>query len=176
MSMVPCAQHTLHIHAQPENTRGPAAEWDVVEVARDVCVTGCERLIGMATMARALQFGGITTVASAKQELVLIPGLLCTAELFAPQTAALKRTANITFGEIDGHTGMRDMARAILAKAPLKFALAGLSMGGYVAFEVLRQAPDRVTKLALLDTNARADRPEQGEQRRALVELARAEG
>ena len=60
---------------------------------------------------------------------------------------------------------MAAIARRILAAAPPRFALAGLSMGGYIAFEIMRQAPERVAKLALLDTGARADTPEQTERR-----------
>ena len=64
------------------------------------------------------------------------------------------------------------MAQRILAEAPEEFALAGLSMGGYLAFEILRQAPDRVTRLALLDTSARADTPEKMKLRQDLIDLA----
>jgi pimeloyl-ACP methyl ester carboxylesterase len=65
------------------------------------------------------------------------------------------------------------IAANILAAAPPRFALAGVSMGGYLSFEVLRQAPERVVKLALLDTSARPDTAEQSAGRRALVERAR---
>ncbi len=68
---------------------------------------------------------------------------------------------------------MAGIARRILAQAPPRFALVGLSMGGYVVFEVLRQAPERVAKLALLDTTARPDLPEQTEQRKLQIEMAR---
>ena len=65
------------------------------------------------------------------------------------------------------------MAAAVLATAPPRFALAGISMGGYICFEIMRQAPERVIKLALLDTSARSDTPEQITQRRALVAQTR---
>jgi len=65
------------------------------------------------------------------------------------------------------------IAKRILAVAPPRFALAGLSMGGYIAYAILRAAPERVTRLALLDTGARADLPEQSERRKAQIELAR---
>ena len=71
---------------------------------------------------------------------------------------------------------MAGLAERLLADAPKRFALAALSMGGYVAFEVLRQAPERVARLALVDTTPRADRPEQTERRRMLVALAKAKG
>jgi len=67
---------------------------------------------------------------------------------------------------------MAAIARRILAMAPPRFALAGLSMGGYIAFEIMRQAPERVAKLALLDTGARADVPEMTERRHALMAVA----
>jgi len=108
--------------------------------------------------------------------LVLVPGLLCTAELFMPQIAALGRTAAVAVGDHTASASLEGIAAAILATAPARFALAGLSMGGYIAFEMVRQAPDRITRLALLDTNARADRPEQAAQRRELVALARSKG
>jgi pimeloyl-ACP methyl ester carboxylesterase len=67
---------------------------------------------------------------------------------------------------------MPEMARAVLDAAPERFALAGLSMGGYVALEIMRDAPERVARLALLDTSARADTPEQTATRRKLIELS----
>ena len=67
---------------------------------------------------------------------------------------------------------MANIARRILAAAPPRFALAGLSMGGFIAFEIMRQAPERVAKLALLDTSSRPDAPEQTERRRMLMRLA----
>jgi pimeloyl-ACP methyl ester carboxylesterase len=68
------------------------------------------------------------------------------------------------------------MARQALSAAPERFALAGLSMGGYLALEIVRQAPDRVARLALLDTSARPDTPDRTADRRRLIEVARAEG
>ncbi|MDZ5648464.1 alpha/beta fold hydrolase [Nitrospirillum sp. BR 11828] len=105
--------------------------------------------------------------------IILIPGLLCTAEIFAPQVAALWPQGPVTVANtLTGET-MADIAAAILADAPPRFALAGISMGGYVALEIWRQAPERVVKLALLSTQAVPDAPEQSAQRRALVALAR---
>jgi pimeloyl-ACP methyl ester carboxylesterase len=104
---------------------------------------------------------------------VLIPGLLCTARLYAEQMPALWRFGSVTVANHTHDDSMGDIARRILSHAPPKFALIGLSMGGYVAFEILRQAPDRVAKLALLDTTARPDVPEQTEQRKRQIEMAR---
>ncbi len=108
--------------------------------------------------------------------LVLVPGLLCTRALWEPQLAALGDVADMTVADHTGDNSMTGIARSILAAAPAQFALAGLSMGGFIACEVLRQAPERVTKLALLDTHARPETPERSEQRRTLMALAEREG
>jgi len=110
------------------------------------------------------------------QNLVLIPGLLCTDRLFAHQIQGLADIAKITVADHAGADSMAAIAAGILAAAPPRFALAGLSMGGYLAFEILRQSPERVTHLALLDTSARPDLPEQTEMRHRLVALARRKG
>jgi pimeloyl-ACP methyl ester carboxylesterase len=104
---------------------------------------------------------------------VLIPGLLCTPRLYAEQLPALWRFGAVTVADHTRDDSMGGIARRILDQAPPKFALVALSMGGYVAFEVERQAPDRVAKLALLDTTARPDAPEQTEQRKRQIDLAR---
>ena len=104
---------------------------------------------------------------------VLIPGLLCTAEVFAPQIAALWPHGPVTAAAtLEGAT-IDEIAAAILAAAPPRFALAGISMGGYICLEIMRRAPERVVKLALLDTSARPDTPEQTARRRAAVAAAR---
>lgn len=105
--------------------------------------------------------------------IVLVPGLACTAEMFAPQTAALWPFGPVTIASTMQGETMAEMAAAILADAPPRFALGGISMGGYIALEILRQAPERVTRLALMDTSARADMPEQIEARRGFVARAR---
>jgi pimeloyl-ACP methyl ester carboxylesterase len=113
---------------------------------------------------------------AAKSTLLLIPGLLCTRALFEQQIPALAPLADITVADHTGHDTMAGLAQAILAAAPPRFALCGLSMGGYIAFEILRQARDRVERLALLDTNARADTPELSANRRRLMAKADAGG
>lgn len=106
--------------------------------------------------------------------LVLIPGLLCDERLWRHQADNLEDlAAQILIPDVTGHDSVGGMARDILEAAPERFALAGLSMGGYVALEVVRQAPDRVEALALLDTSARPDTPEQTKTRLALIEMAR---
>ena len=106
--------------------------------------------------------------------IVLVPGLLSSPRLYAEQIPELWRIGPVTVAVHTRDDGMGELARRILASAPPLFALAGLSMGGYVAFEILRQAPQRVAKLVLLDTSARADTPEHSEQRRSQIEMARA--
>lgn len=101
--------------------------------------------------------------------ILLIPGLVCTAELFAAQIPHLWTRGSVMIASTLGGDSMGAIADDILANAPPRFALAGLSMGGYVAFEILRRAPERVERLALLDTSARPDAPEQSERRRGLM-------
>ncbi len=106
-------------------------------------------------------------------QLVLVPGLLCTADLFRAQIATLNDQVDIMVAPTTGASSIGGLADALLAQAAPRFAIAGLSMGGYIAFEVLRRAPERVERLALLDTNARADLPEQTSRRRELIAIAR---
>ncbi len=104
-----------------------------------------------------------------KTPLVLLPGLLCDAALWAHQTGTLADIAEVQVADMTRGDSMADMARRILDTAPDQFALAGLSMGGYVAFEIMRQAPERVTRLALLDTAPGEDPPERRQQREAFI-------
>ncbi|MFZ7091294.1 alpha/beta fold hydrolase [Primorskyibacter sp. 2E233] len=97
--------------------------------------------------------------------LVLLPGMMCDARLFAPQIAAFSGSRAVHCAPIGAHDTMAALAIEILTNAPPRFALAGLSMGGIVAMEVLRRAPDRVAALALLDTNPKAE-PEEIRARR----------
>jgi len=105
--------------------------------------------------------------------LILVPGLLCTDLLWRDQLEGLDDLAAMAVPTAQReHDSLPRIAEAILAAAPPRFALAGLSFGGYVCFEILRQAPERVLRLALLDTSARPDTEEQLERRRALLKLA----
>ena len=108
----------------------------------------------------------------AKIPLILLPGLLCDRALWAPQVEALGDVADISVADLTQADSMAGMAEAVLRAAPAEFALAGLSMGGYVAFEIMRRASGRVRRLALLDTSARADTPEQTQARRDLIALS----
>jgi pimeloyl-ACP methyl ester carboxylesterase len=111
-------------------------------------------------------------VTSPRIPLLLLPGLLCDAALYAPEIAALDDIAAPIVGDLTRHDSIAGMAAAMLAEMPEYFSLVGLSMGGYVAQEIMRQAPHRVGRLALLDTSARADSDEQHARRHGLVELA----
>ncbi|MDD9977034.1 MAG: alpha/beta fold hydrolase [Boseongicola sp.] len=91
--------------------------------------------------------------------LVLIPGFMCDDRLFGPQIAELKRDREV-FPVIPVEPSIKDMATAILDEINGTFCVAGLSMGGIVALEILRQAPDRIERLALMDTTPLADAPE----------------
>jgi pimeloyl-ACP methyl ester carboxylesterase len=113
---------------------------------------------------------------SAAQDIVFVPGLMCTGDLFAAQIAHFGKNHRCFIADHTTANTLEGIARAILDSAPQRFALAGLSMGGYIAFEMLRQQPQRITRLALLDTNARADRPEQLKQRRVLMGAAQVVG
>lgn len=104
--------------------------------------------------------------------LVMIPGLLCDQALWQPQIDHLNGRPGCLIGDTTRDDTVTGMAMRILAQAPERFALAGLSMGGYVAFEIMRRAPQRVTKLALVDTQARPDTEEQRDRRRALMKMA----
>ena len=103
-----------------------------------------------------------------------MPGLLCDERLWRRQAEGLADlVGRALIPDVTGESSVAGMARGILEAAPERFALAGLSMGGYVSLEVMRQAPERVERLALLDTSARADTPEQTGARLGLIELAR---
>lgn len=107
--------------------------------------------------------------------IVFIPGLLCTEALFAPQIVAFADRPIMVANHRD-HDSIEVIAASILETAPERFSLIGLSMGGYIAMEILREAPERVAKVALLDTNARADTDDQTERRKFLIKLTRERG
>ncbi|MGK7867379.1 alpha/beta fold hydrolase [Falsiroseomonas sp. E2-1-a20] len=106
--------------------------------------------------------------------LLLLPGLLCDARLWRDQTQALGATTRCIVADLTQDDTLASMAAraldAVPAAAPI--SLIGLSMGGYVALEILRRAPARIARLALMDTSARADTPEQSRRRRGLLSLS----
>lgn len=105
---------------------------------------------------------------------LLVPGLLTSPRLYAGQLPALWRFGPVMIADNTGSDTITGVARVILAAAPPRFALAGLSMGGYIALEIMRQAPERAARLALLDTSARADTDAQRERRLAQIAATRA--
>ena len=116
-----------------------------------------------------------------KPHLILVPGLMCDSAVWEHQAANLHELASITIPDHGSIDSLAAMGEAILKRAPERFALVGHSMGGRVAFEVFRQAPERVIGLALLDTaHAPRQTGPEGEQEAAqryrLLERARKEG
>jgi pimeloyl-ACP methyl ester carboxylesterase len=107
-----------------------------------------------------------------EEPVVFIPGLNCTAALYASQMEVLGEGHALMIADHRSDDSMAAIAARLLAVAPPRFALCGLSMGGYVAFEVMKAAPERVTRLALLDSRASGDTPEDAERRRTLVRFA----
>ncbi len=108
-----------------------------------------------------------------KPNLILLPGLLNDARLWQHQADHLAAVANVSVADLTRSDTIAGLAADVLEQAPAGlFALGGLSMGGYVALEIMRQAPERVTALALIDTSARPDTPEATENRHRLMTLA----
>jgi pimeloyl-ACP methyl ester carboxylesterase len=101
--------------------------------------------------------------------LSIVPGLACSPRIFAAQLPALWRDGAVFVANHLRDNTMAAMARRILEEAPPRFALAGHSMGGYVCLEIYRQAPERVARLALLNTYSRPDMPEAAEHRRRWI-------
>lgn len=109
------------------------------------------------------------------EPIVFLPGLLCTEALWGHQIGALSGEREMLVGDLTQDDNFPAMAKRLLDQAPSRFALAGLSMGGYLAMEIMRQAPDRVTRLALFSTSGDAD-DEEKKDRRAVTLKAAAEG
>lgn len=107
-----------------------------------------------------------------KPTLILLPGLLCDKALWQHQINALEAYVDVIVPDLTASDNMPELAKSVLSIAPESFALAGLSMGGYVAMELMRQAPQRITQLALIDTSARPDTDESRRKRRGLIQLA----
>ena len=106
--------------------------------------------------------------------LVLLPGMMCDGRLFSDQVGILSARLPIHIAPITGHDSISALARQVLEQAPPRFSLAGLSMGGIVAMELYRQAPDRVVRLALMDTNPLAEKEEIKSRRE--VQIAKVQG
>ena len=109
-------------------------------------------------------------------QLILLPGLLNDAELWRDQINGLADAARCQVADLTRGESLRELAEQVLADAEPTFAVAGFSMGGYVAQEIARIAPERIQRLALIDTAIRVDTPERAAQRRATSEAARRPG
>ncbi|MCJ2184016.1 alpha/beta hydrolase [Novosphingobium sp. 1949] len=109
-----------------------------------------------------------------RQPLVLVPGLACNQTVWEAQVAALADVAQVTIGDTLSDPSIPAMAQRILATAPARFALAGFSMGGYVTMEIWRQAPERITRIAFVDTTAGADDADALRLREAAIATAEA--
>lgn len=105
--------------------------------------------------------------------IVFLPGMMCDARLFGPQINAFSGKHPVMCHPLVGHDRVEALASQILSNAPESFALAGLSMGGIVAMEVVRQAPGRVERLALLDTNPLAEKDEVKARRLPQIEAVK---
>jgi len=104
--------------------------------------------------------------------ILLVPSLNGSARLYGPQIPELWRLGPVTVADHTRDDTMASIAKRVLETAPERFLYVGLSMGGYLAFEIMRQAPERVVKMAVLDTSARADLPEIVTLRRERIALA----
>lgn len=111
-----------------------------------------------------------------RMPLLLCPGLLNDQRLWAHQLDGLADLAEMQVADLTGQESIAALANNLLSKAPDRFALAGLSMGGYVAFEILRRAPERVDRLALFNTSARPDTPEATQRRLELLDITKRGG
>jgi pimeloyl-ACP methyl ester carboxylesterase len=119
-------------------------------------------------------FADLETLMDNTMPILLVPGLVSSPRIYAPVVPALWRFGPVTVANHIRDDSMGAIAQRILAEAPPRFALAGHSMGGYIAFEIMRQAPERVAKLALINTQARPDTPEATERRRGQIARAQA--
>jgi len=111
-----------------------------------------------------------------KTPLVLLPGLLCDETVWQPQLAEFGSGRQVLVGEFRGFSSFDDMAVSVLSRAPPRFALVGHSMGGRVALEMMRHAPERIDRLALLSTGVHPVLPGEAEKRQELIELAWRDG
>ncbi len=107
------------------------------------------------------------------RRLILVPGLLCTAQLFENQIQALKKICDIKVANTLGSNSILEMAQNILKNETSEFVICGLSMGGYVAQMVAHLAPEKVLGMGLLSTSGRADNDEKKKQRKMIIELSK---
>lgn len=108
------------------------------------------------------------------EPLVLLPEMMCDARLFGPQIAELSSDVAVMVAPVTQGERIEEIASGLLDLLPKRFALAGLSMGGIVAMELLRRAPDRVSRIALMATNPLAETPGVAADREPQIVKARA--
>lgn len=101
---------------------------------------------------------------------VFAPGMMCDAFLFEKQASVMRSVRQVVFADFSRDDTISALARRLLDDAPSRFCLVGLSMGGIVAFEAWRQAPDRIASMALLNTTAFADSPARRETRLSQID------
>jgi pimeloyl-ACP methyl ester carboxylesterase len=109
-----------------------------------------------------------------QEPIVLLPGMMCDARLFAHQVADLSKDHVVTVAPVTQGERMSEIASGLIPHLPSKFALAGLSMGGIVAMELLRKIPERITRIALMDTNPLSETPATAASYEPLIVGARA--
>lgn len=105
-----------------------------------------------------------------KPAIIFLPGLLCDTRIWRYQAESIAPLADPAIADLTLDDGVGAMAARVLSSAPDRFVLAGISMGGYVAFEIMRRAPERILALALFDTSAAPDTPARAERRRVGME------
>ncbi|MEO0831237.1 MAG: alpha/beta fold hydrolase [Pseudomonadota bacterium] len=107
------------------------------------------------------------------EPILFLPGMMCDARLFAPQIDMLSADRGVMVGNLTGSSQIGALAARVLDEAPRRFALVGLSMGGIVAMEILSRAPDRVTRVCLMDTNPLPETPKRAAEREPQIIGAR---
>ncbi|RME15972.1 MAG: alpha/beta hydrolase, partial [Alphaproteobacteria bacterium] len=109
-----------------------------------------------------------------KEPILFVPGMMCDARVFGPQIDDLSRDFTVQIARVAHAESIREMAAEAIHQAPPRFALAGLSMGGIVAMEIIRRVPERVTRIALMSTTPLAETPEQAAWREPQIVKAQA--
>ncbi|MGJ8546988.1 MAG: alpha/beta fold hydrolase [Sulfitobacter sp.] len=108
------------------------------------------------------------------EALVFLPGMMCDARLFGPQIAEFSADTPLMVGPVTQTERVEETASRLLDALPKRFALAGHGLGGVVAMEILRRAPDRVSRLALLGTSPLAETPTEAANREPMIVKMRA--
>lgn len=107
-----------------------------------------------------------------RDSLVLVPGLLCDATVWRHQIDAFSARYDVMVPDLTAFDRLEAMAAHVLGEAPERFSITGHSMGGRVALEVWRKAPDRVVRLALLDTGVHPASPDEPVKRQAMLDIS----